>query len=410
MKNIVVAQLGARMHYAIPRILDKEHKLRLLFTDISSKKGWFNLLNLLPSKYVPSDIRKLKQRNPKGILAENIIHFPLLAFKYAIRHRKARNKNESLINYIEEAKEFNASVLKLLPQNVEGIYAFNTVALELFQHSSKGTIKILEQTIAPYFVEREIMQSEYKNYPTWTNVSSNGQMSPEELAYGNRELEELKLADHIICASTFVRDSIKSLGVDVSNCHVVPYGFSFDGIKDDYLYNKKHEKSKIQILFVGRIGLRKGVHYINMAAKNLMEEAEFTLVGPIDIPFEVLNEFSPNVNVVGAVDREKVAEYYKNADVFLMPSLCEGSATVIYEALAYSLPVITTKNSGSLIINNEDGFIIPIRNSKAIENAILKFKDKDLRMSFKAKSKEKQSQSSFEAYQDRVVNLFCNLN
>jgi len=58
------------------------------------------------------------------------------------------------------------------------------------------------------------------------------------------------------------------------------------------------------------------------------------------------------------------------ADVFLLPSLCEGSATVVYEALAASLPVICTQNTGSVVRNGVEGEIVPIRDSEMIADAL----------------------------------------
>ena len=61
-----------------------------------------------------------------------------------------------------------------------------------------------------------------------------------------------------------------------------------------------------------------------------------------------------------------MAAHYRWADVFVLPSICEGSAAVCYEALAYGLPVITTPNAGSVVRNGVDGYIVPIRDADAI--------------------------------------------
>src|SRR5690606_41274150 len=45
------------------------------------------------------------------------------------------------------------------------------------------------------------------------------------------------------------------------------------------------------------------------------------------------------------------------ADIFFLPSICEGSATVIYEARAAGLPVVTTPNAGSVVRDGVDGFV-----------------------------------------------------
>jgi glycosyltransferase involved in cell wall biosynthesis len=65
-----------------------------------------------------------------------------------------------------------------------------------------------------------------------------------------------------------------------------------------------------------------------------------------------------------------MAAQYRWADVFLLPSLSEGSANVCFEALAAGLPVITTPNAGSVVRDGVEGFIVPIRCSGSIVNAV----------------------------------------
>ena len=70
-----------------------------------------------------------------------------------------------------------------------------------------------------------------------------------------------------------------------------------------------------------------------------------------------------------------MAAEYEWADVFLLPSICEGSATAVYEALAAGLPVVCTENAGSVVRDGIDGFIVPIRDGTAIAKAITTLAD-----------------------------------
>jgi len=54
----------------------------------------------------------------------------------------------------------------------------------------------------------------------------------------------------------------------------------------------------------------------------------------------------------------------------VLPSICEGSATVTYEALASGVPVICTPKTGSMVRHGVDGNIVPIRNPEAIAQSI----------------------------------------
>jgi glycosyltransferase involved in cell wall biosynthesis len=61
-----------------------------------------------------------------------------------------------------------------------------------------------------------------------------------------------------------------------------------------------------------------------------------------------------------------VAELYRTADILAYPSLHEGSALAILEAMASGLPIVTTPNSGSLVRDGIDGFITPLRDIDAL--------------------------------------------
>ena len=78
-----------------------------------------------------------------------------------------------------------------------------------------------------------------------------------------------------------------------------------------------------------------------------------------------------NVQFVGKVARDAVREWYEWADLFVLPSLFEGSATVTYEAMASGLPVICTEQTGSVVEHGETGLIVPARSSDALVEALV---------------------------------------
>jgi glycosyltransferase involved in cell wall biosynthesis len=61
--------------------------------------------------------------------------------------------------------------------------------------------------------------------------------------------------------------------------------------------------------------------------------------------------------------------------VFLLPSLCEGSAAVTYEAMMAGLPVVCTENAGSIIINEKSGFIVPVLDPVSIADSLLRLQN-----------------------------------
>ena len=102
----------------------------------------------------------------------------------------------------------------------------------------------------------------------------------------------------------------------------------------------------LRVLTVGTVCLRKGAPYVLEAAKRTKDIATYRMVGPIGVTPQAEATLRQHLELTGAVPRSRIIEHYRWADVFLLPSLCEGSANAIYEALATGLPVICTPNAG----------------------------------------------------------------
>jgi glycosyltransferase involved in cell wall biosynthesis len=123
---------------------------------------------------------------------------------------------------------------------------------------------------------------------------------------------------------------------------------------------------RLRVLTIGAVGLRKGSPYVLQAARLLQGRAVFRMVGSTRVSETALRELRTQVEVVGTVPRSEIVRHYAWADVFLLPSVCEGSATVTYEALACGLPVICTPNAGSIVRDGVDGFLVPARDTGAM--------------------------------------------
>lgn len=65
-EKVVVSQLGARMHYAVPRIFASEARLAHFYTDICATKGWPRLVNALPTAAFQPPSKGLPAAAPTG--------------------------------------------------------------------------------------------------------------------------------------------------------------------------------------------------------------------------------------------------------------------------------------------------------------------------------------------------------
>ena len=365
--NIDVAILGARMHYAVPKILAKNNLLHKMYTDffIGNKTLFLKVISMINSK---SKLFKSAQgRSINGINNNKIVSFDLLGLYKKYLSTKLNNASEHANLIIMISKKFNQKMSKYNFNNVNAIYGFNVSSMEIFQFvKDKNIICILEQMSSPKVLEQNLLKLESKKYQ---HIDSSIFIDDNH-PYIIREQEEWNLADIIIAPSQFVLNGLLAMGVNQDKCHLVPYGVSTNDFKflDRTRFNPFIE---LNILFVGKVGIHKGAHHLLDACKDV-QNINLKLAGAINFTEEYTSQFGENIEFLGMVPRIEIMELYSWADLFVFPSLCEGSATVVYEAIANGLPVITTDSSGSIIENNINGCIVSSANSQEIYNAIEK--------------------------------------
>lgn len=109
----------------------------------------------------------------------------------------------------------------------------------------------------------------------------------------------------------------------------------------------KRGDGPLGVLFVGQVTLRKGIKYIVDAARALSPQVNFRIVGQVseDVGFKV-SDLPVNVTLTGTLAGAALEKEYNDADLFLLPSLEEGMALVMFEAMNAGLPVIATYESG----------------------------------------------------------------
>lgn len=424
--NLAVAQLGARMHFAVPRNLEQRGMLVHLFTDFSAATGLLSLLQIIPHSARPPTLQRLLSRKPDGIPPSKTTAFSLFGLEYSRRLRRATTGEERDKTFLWANKEFARRIIKKGFGNATAIYSFNTASLELFEFARKAGIRcILEQTITPRKIEEELMQQERDTFPSWEPPKFS--KYAKELA--DRELCEWELADWILCASEYVKDGIVACGGAPDKCLIVPYGVDMpsgaverqtsrvESLEEPVPETQKPSPlatrhsppvggttAALRVLTVGAVGLRKGSPYVLAAAKQLAGIAEFRMAGAVHASSDAEIELREHVDLVGIVPRSGMAEQYAWADVYLLPSLCEGSATSTYEALAYGLPVITTPNTGSVVREGQEGFVVPARDPGAIvEKLTLLARDRNLLARMSENARKLSKEYTLQKYGDRLI-------
>jgi glycosyltransferase involved in cell wall biosynthesis len=99
----------------------------------------------------------------------------------------------------------------------------------------------------------------------------------------------------------------------------------------------------------------------------------------------------PDIYFLGRVPKNDLVYAYLSADIFVFPSLRKGLPLSVLEAMACGLPVVGFDVPGmnDVIVNGENGLLVPARDPKALANAVLALlNDEDLRRELGQKARK----------------------
>lgn len=382
--KVAIAQLGARKHYQEPILLHQWGLLDTLYTDFYAGHSLLTqaLRHRLIICILPAVVKRILDRYDPALSVANIVHFPQLGYRYAneLSHLGA---GSAASIFSQTGKSFCRYILDYGLGDASIVYGFNSSCLELFEYAEqKGLRRILDQTLAERSYYYKIMQAEESRWPGWSCRPFRLTHADQELA--EREQREQDLADQIICGSNFVKDSLMARGISAEKVTVVPLGrikeleplsSSSKQITHSSTLPWQERSEGLRILFAGTVGLRKGMPYLLEALHALKGDFPFVCraAGRIDLITEVIDSYHDVCQFLGQVPRSEMSSLYTWADVFVLPSLCEGSAMVTYEAMFWGLPIITTHSSGSIVQDGVNGLIVSDRDSSAISQALKAF-------------------------------------
>ncbi len=399
LRKVVVAQMGARLHYALPVQLERMGVLAHFYTDTYGGKGWPRLARLIPERLRPAGLKRVLARSAE-IPASKVTAFNYFGLEYYRRQRQAKTRSQSTEVHLWAGETFDRLILKSSPKEMGTIHAMESAALGLFQREHRAGVKcILEKCSAPREVYDATMEEEIQLWPGWEVWEQDGKARE----YRDRIIQECDLADVIVTPSTFVMDGLAKCSISRAKCRLVPYGIDTD--RWSVRAESKRPTQKLKVFYAGRVQLMKGIQYLLQAAACMDHSIELRIAGAIHCSRERLLAHSPaNTQYLGHIPRTEVQRHYHWADVFCLPSLSEGSAGVVYEALASGLPVICTPNTGSVVRDNVDGFIVPMRSSEAIVAKMeLLLHDRDLLAEMSQNARRTAESHSLHRYGERLI-------
>jgi glycosyltransferase involved in cell wall biosynthesis len=119
--------------------------------------------------------------------------------------------------------------------------------------------------------------------------------------------------------------------------------------------------------------LRKGLPYLAEAARQLQAADaafEIRVAGGASDAVRARPECA-GLRFLGHLGPERMEEEFRAADLFCLPSLAEGMASVTIEALAHGLPCVVTRAAGSPVRHGVEGLIVPERDGAALAEALI---------------------------------------
>lgn len=320
-------------------------------------------------------------------------------------------------------KETGHPIIKIAPfKNIFGPIA---VFLSVMRHLRETSPELL---ILSEFNQTTIYGIFYRFFHKSTHILLLVENDPRFLAffYGvNRKNKFFKIfrkwivskVDFVLANNDLARRYlIEELKAGAGKILLGPYLTSSISDHSNISPKKLHPAESLGLLTVGRLSKGKGVHHLLQALAGLpgddLSRVHLTIVGdgPERITLEALAEkygLGKSVTFAGKCPYEEVGRYYRNAHVFVFPTLGDYSGMVYFEALSAGLPVIGSifaGASGDVVGEGVNGFILDPRDTKVLSETISRFlNEPQLIEKFSRESLKKSPYFSV----DKAVNNFA---
>jgi glycosyltransferase involved in cell wall biosynthesis len=386
----VVVQDGARMHYGLPIALARAGYLECMFTDFFAAPGTFaELCARLASRIRPALGRRMALRYCDELPRDRIrVNLPL-----ALGQQLARIGALCIEDYFRRCTDLTGRWIRRA--GVDGANALVGFVRHVDPYLCRfarrqGLTVVGDQIIAPALVENREHRMQAERWPGW---------EPASRASPVRALEQQTWAecDHLTAPSEYVKAGLVEDGNDPDKVSVIPYPVPPDWFRPA---NRTQRTGRLTVGFVGAVNLRKGTPYFFETARRLSADRfRFVMIGPICLNEPAVAAHRGSVELLGNKSRQEVARLLDEMDIFYFPSTCEGSAGSVMEAMMAGLPVICSPNTGSVIRDGTDGFVIPFDDTElAAERLSRLANDRELRLEVGRSARERAKSFDVEFY------------
>ncbi len=357
---------------------------------------------------LPSRVRReLERRTFAGIPHDKLVQNPgrelVRLTAQRLFKRFDRLQTMSLLRADEVNRAHDAFVARRLRPDAgyQAIAAPIGASQRTFARARELGLKtVLDVTSAYHRVYRHIIRDEADRMPAWAST-----LEDALTAFGKPRGDdaELSMADLVVAPSTFVAGTLCQADLHRQPV-VIPYG-----CPDPLPFHAaaRPTRDKLKVLFVGSLTQAKGLSYMFEALAKTRAIVDATVVGGLRTrKCGALNDALAKVRWFAHLPHADILRLMAECDVLIHPSLSEGMALVVGEAMSRSCPVIVTANAGNdfLVRDGENGIVVPIRDAAAIEQALVTLAADRDRLGWMARN----AQARAAAYSDAAYgNAFC---
>ncbi|KGE14311.1 glycosyltransferase family 4 protein [Sphingobacterium deserti] len=411
MKRIIIAHVSKQHSFHTAVALKRAGLLAKYITTVYDKQS--SLTGKVKKVLKGATLNKAGTRRSAELEDDSVLligeFFGLL--RIFLRRFKKINIDAFVMDYF--GRNVANYVIKQKPDAVILYDGVGKKYIDKIKKKSPNTKVIMDVTISSRLYMKEIFEEDMKLY-------GHDKFYLQEASLWNKEhmqnvSDDFRYCDFYLVPSEVVKRSLIAADVPLSKLIKVPYGVSVR----DFSYHEKPQKSAaepLRLLFVGGVMHRKGIHHLcELVSMYNAQEVILEIAGGV-VAFEDTPEKyrdCENIKFLGFVTRDRIAEKFKQADVFILPSLGEGLALVILEALATGTPVLTSNLSGGndAVINYENGIVYDYNNLGQLKDGIDWFRanrDKIPAMS-KAARKTVEEEYTWEKYYQQLVGKINNI-
>jgi glycosyltransferase involved in cell wall biosynthesis len=270
-------------------------------------------------------------------------------------------------------KIFSSSIIRALsewfflfqikPNDI--VYLWPGLSMALFRRvKAKGNTIVIENINCHQKISKKILDDEYQRL----GIQNPNPITQEQI---DRESEILQSCNYVFSPSPLVTQSLLDNGVPQIKILESSYGLH------DYqqISTTSVECKPLEVIFVGRVGLRKGIHLLLEYWQAANINGTLKIIGNVEDSIKSVIESYKNIDNLKFISFvSDIDEVYKNADIFVLPSLEEGSPLVTYLALGAGLPCIVSPMGGQgVVTHNYDGFVIDPHDKSSWVNALENF-------------------------------------